>query len=95
VRIASDIDDNLVQDEYLLDRILRHEILAGVLDEDTIFDPKSLLIERSGGKVRNLMAHGLLDAQHFKSSRMRYVWWLILHLCYLGHLIVQSSTEGE
>ena len=93
--IASGIDDNLIQDEFLLDRVLRHERLTGVLNEDTIFDLKSLLIERSGGNVRNLMAHGLLDAQHFESSDMRYAWWLILRLCCLGHLYVQSSSEIE
>lgn len=93
--IASGINDNLIQDEYLLDRILRHERLAAFLGEDTIFDLKSVLIERAGGNVRNLLAHGLLDAQHFESADPKYAWWLTLRLCCLVYLSAKGNTEGE
>ncbi|MCL2927754.1 MAG: DUF4209 domain-containing protein [Trichodesmium sp. MAG_R01] len=61
-----------------------------MFDEDTLFDLKGLLVDRSGSNLRNLMAHGLLDDEDFSSPLMSYLWWVTLRLCYLPLLIYQQ-----
>lgn len=82
--ITSGLDNEHIQDEYSLQRILYGtyaQELEKIIGEDLLFDLQGLLIERFGSNLRNLVAHGLLDEQIFSSRRTVYLWWLVLRLC--------------
>ncbi|HRF97031.1 MAG TPA: DUF4209 domain-containing protein, partial [Aggregatilineales bacterium] len=70
-----------------LDAILSEAKLEEVLGENVVFDLRCLLIEKLGSNYRNDFAHGLLSDDGFSSYTAIYLWWLVLHLCYLGKKI--------
>jgi hypothetical protein len=78
-------DHQRIQDEYSLGRILHDDPFASKLEEivgkDILFDLQGLLVERWGLNLRNLIAHGLMDAEEFSISQVQYLWWLTLRLC--------------
>ena len=67
--------------------------ITSIFDEDTLFDLKGLLVERSGSNLRNRMAHGLINDNGFLHPLMSYLWWLTLRLCCLPILIHQQKVE--
>lgn len=94
--ITSGLDHDQIQDEYTLQRILyeyRKE-LEQILGEDILFDLQGLLVERFGSNLRNLVAHGLLDGQHFLYRQTLYLWWLTLRLCCLP-IYTSDQTADE
>jgi hypothetical protein len=82
--IASALDDSGIQEEIDLNRTLcwskYAEPLTKLLNEDLVFELRTLLVERFGANLRNDMAHGLLDHDSFYSPSSRYLWWLAFHL---------------
>jgi hypothetical protein len=82
--ISSGFDDDGIQDEYSLNRLLSasefSEPLSKALGEDFAFDLRGLLVERFGANLRNDMAHGLIDHDSFYSPQGCYLWWLTLRL---------------
>lgn len=81
--IVSGIDQDLIQDEYTLNKILyeRKNELTALMGADLVFDLQGLLIERFGSNFRNLVSHGLMEINQVTSSRALYLWWLTLRLC--------------
>jgi hypothetical protein len=81
--ITSGLDDDGIQEEYNLNRMLTtsqlREPLERVLGEDLVFDLRGLLVERFGANLRNDMAHGLISHDAFYSTAAYYLWWLTLH----------------
>jgi Domain of unknown function (DUF4209) len=51
---------------------------------------RSLLIEKGGPNLRNLLAHGLLDAPNCYSVEGFYTWWLVLKI-----VVATSPAIGE
>ena len=82
--IASALDDSGIQEEIDLNRTLcwskYTEPLSKMLNEDLVFELRSLLVERFGANLRNDMAHGLLDHDSFYSPSSCYLWWLAFRL---------------
>jgi hypothetical protein len=82
--ITSGLDDDGIQDEYNLNRMLtasEYRIpLAKILGEDFVFDLRGLLVERFGANLRNDMAHGLIDHDAFFSESGCYLWASTLKL---------------
>lgn len=80
--ITSGLDDDGIQDEYNLNRMLSasefSKPLEGVIGEDFVFDLRGLLVERFGTNLRNDLAHGLLNYNAFYSWSACYFWWLSL-----------------
>lgn len=98
--ITSGIDDDGIQDEFNLNKMLSAsdyaEPLAKFLGEDFVFDLRGLLVERFGSNLRNDMAHGLIDHDHFYSESGCYLWWISLRLYSLPVLATlrQSPDSG-
>jgi len=90
--VTSSLDDNGIQNEYDLKRLLNLPETASIFDENTLFDLKGMLVERAGSNLRNRMAHGLMSDEEFMSPFMSYIWWLTLRLCCLP-LIYQQEVE--
>ncbi len=80
--ITSGLDDEGIQDEYNLNRLLSASEysapLATVIGDDLVFDLRGLLVERFGSNLRNEMAHGLLNLNAFYSTSACYLWWIVL-----------------
>jgi hypothetical protein len=78
--ITSGLDDDGVQDEYNLNKMLSASEytvpLSQVIGEDFAFDLRGLLVERFGSNLRNDTAHGLLSHDNFYSIPGCYLWWL-------------------
>ena len=49
-----------------------------VLGEDFSYDLRSMLVERLGPNMRNLLSHGLLSSDALQSQDAVYLWWLLL-----------------
>jgi len=96
--ITSGIDSYGIQNEYDLNKTLAESEIMSIIPEDIVFDLRGLLIDgKSGGSnLRNAMAHGLIDYGTYNSStEVKYVWWLILNLCYLwktSSVITETET---
>lgn len=94
--ITSGLDQHGMQKEHDLNILLKHEKIGEILDKNTLFDLRTLLIEKAGHNFRNRLAHGLIRDDEFMSPMFSYVWWLILRLCCLPIIIhEQKSLESE
>lgn len=100
--ITSGLDDDGIQDEYNLNRMLSasefSKPLEGVIGEDFVFDLRGLLVERFGTNLRNDMAHGLISYNAFYSFFTCYLWWLSLRFYSwptFAKLTNKQASEGE
>lgn len=91
--LTSGISNHGIQTEHQLSTILYSQEIESIFDEDTLFDLKGLLIEKSGSNLRNRMSHGLINDNGFLSPLMSYLWWLTLRLCCLPILEHQQKVE--
>jgi hypothetical protein len=98
--ITSGLNDDGIQDEYNLNRMLSASEYSGplatILGESFVFDLRGLLVERFGANLRNDMAHGLIDHNAFFSESGCYLWWLTLRF-YSPQLVAafQQSTSND
>ena len=76
----------VIQDDYLLNKVLYSPDLKEVLTEDIILIIKGLLVERMGSNIRNEICHGLFDYSQFFQPQITYIWWLTLYLCLYAKL---------
>jgi hypothetical protein len=76
----------VIQDDYLLNKVLYSPDLKEVLTEDIILILKGLLVERMGANIRNEICHGLFDYSQFFQPQITYIWWLTLYLCLYAKL---------
>lgn len=74
------IDNNGVEDVWGLERILSTSTTQDILGEDFVFELRSLLVERLGQNIRNLIAHGLVSSNHFDKTTFFYLWWFLVKL---------------
>lgn len=84
-----DTDNGGVQDEYLLNVLLRDEDnkLKNIIGEDLLFDLTCLLNRKGfGHNLRNTVCHGFLNISDFSthSAPSIYLWWLAIRMCFLG-----------
>ena len=70
-----------VEELITLNAILDLPKLNETLDNDLIFNLKSIFTSKYGINIRNEVAHGIIDDKEFKSVYALYVWWFILKLC--------------
>lgn len=94
--IVSGLDQEGIQEEFDLNRLLRSsdtaEELEKVLGADLLFDLRGLLVERVGSNLRNVVAHGLLHAGQFNSVEVCYFWWITLKLCMSA--VYETNVDG-
>jgi len=90
------LDANGIEMEKGLSTLLDEEKLREVIDENLIFELKSLLANSFGFNLRNNIAHGLSDDATFHSSEALYFWRLCLHLVVNNsHLIEKGIEKNE
>ena len=73
--------DDGTQEEMELNGLLTHQKISTVIPAKVVFEMRSPLTEKSGPNLRNLLAHGMLNAASFQSAETIYAWWLMLMLC--------------
>ncbi|MEH7521337.1 DUF4209 domain-containing protein [Priestia megaterium] len=79
--IVSNLDKNGVQEEKNLNTLLYMPKLKELLGENLVFDLQSLLVEKFGYNLRNVMSHGLSNYNEFYSTATIYTWWIVLRIC--------------
>jgi hypothetical protein len=71
-----------IQDDYPITQVLELPHLKEILDEDTVFTLRTLLVEKGRGfNLRNEICHGLFKHDRFFAPEIFYLWWLTLYLC--------------
>jgi hypothetical protein len=93
--VTSSLSSEGIQEEYDLNVLLGMQELKQILGEDSLFDLQGILTSRFGFNFRNLMAHGLLEEQAFQSYSAVYVWWLLLRICCLPLIAMQSDVKEK
>jgi hypothetical protein len=89
--IPGSIDDAGIEEDWPLHRCLSHEKVQESLGADLVFELRSLLIEKGGPNLRNLLAHGLLDAPNCYSVEGFYTWWLVLKMTLATKVTVREA----
>lgn len=99
--ITSGLDNNLIQQDYTLGKILYMDELKQILGDDLVFDLQGLLVEPVGSNLRNLVSHGLLNQHDLNEQPSIYLWWLVIHLwalpivLYQNHISEQDASNTE
>lgn len=78
--VPRNIDANGVEDVWLLGRILDHEKLREILDEDMLYELRTLMAGRLGPNLRNSIAHGLVNESALNGEMGFYLWWVLVRL---------------
>lgn len=92
--ITSSLDSQGIQDDYDLGRLLyKIPKVEEMFGKDLLFDLQGLLVNRFGTNLRNLLAHGLLNAYSVTSLRTIYLWGIILRLCCYPTLIEEEAEN--
>lgn len=85
-------DPSGVQEEKSLGWLLEHPKALEIFGEGIIFDLRGILTESSGCNLRNHSAHGLASIGAFYRPECVYLWWLLLHLCLMGHQCIPDGN---
>ena len=96
--ITSSIDQEGIQQEYDLNRMLYMPIVKEIFGEDLVFHLQRLLVDPLGANLRNKMAHGMMSSGEFFSISVAYLYWLILRLVCLpviAYLREQAAQKAE
>jgi hypothetical protein len=80
--ITKSIDDAGIEEEWPLGKLLSAPELKTLLGEANIFALKSMLIEKSGPNLRNLLLHGLLTPRACRSVIGVFFWYLMIQLVF-------------
>ena len=92
---VSGIDDEGIQEEYDLNRLLYLPEMEKIFGKDLLFHLQGLLVEKEGANIRNRMAHGLMYPGDFHSAECVFLWALILRLCCLPSIPkIQGMKRG-
>jgi hypothetical protein len=97
--ITSSIDQEGIQKECDLNRMLYMPIVKEIFGDDLVFHLQRLLVDPLGANLRNRMAHGMMSSGEFFSIAVAYLYWLILQLVclpvitYLREQAAQKAQE--
>jgi len=78
--LARNISADGSEEVWSYERIFNHEVTTRTLGAPLVYELQSLLVERLGANLRNLVAHGLLSTDALRSETAFYLWWLLLRL---------------
>lgn len=81
--VVFNINEDGIQEYKTLNALLDLPIINDVIDEDIIFNLKSIFTSKYGMNMRNEISHGNFDDNDFSSMDALYAWWFILKLCYI------------
>lgn len=92
------IDGDKREDEKGLNRLLKHDIIRHVLDEDLLFEMEAMFCNPMGPNIRNHLAHGLIGYRECSSVSFVYAWWLVwrlLSMMHEHHTAQPNAPEGR
>jgi len=69
-----------IETEHGLSKLLEHERISEVLNDDLLFELKAILTDHIGSNFRNKVAHGLMESREGLTTHPIYLWWLCLKL---------------
>lgn len=93
--ITSGINSDGIQEEFDLNKLLGMPETAKIFHNNWLFGLKGTLTSKYGRNFRNLLAHGLLDYNHFLSYDAVYVWWLILKICCIPMVHQKENDDAS
>lgn len=93
--ITSTLESDGTQKERDLNALLWMPDMEKMFGSDMSFDLRGILIERFGFNLRNEFAHGLMPEGAFYQIGSVYLWWLMVRLCWVGFLMVQTPPEDD
>jgi hypothetical protein len=93
--VTSTMDSDGIQKERDLNQLLWLDEVEAIFGQDILFDLRGILIERFGCNLRNELAHGLMSEGAFYTAEAPYMWWLIIHLCFIGHIAIKREETGR
>lgn len=79
----TNVDANGIEEAWGLERILAHAKISEIFGAALVFELRSLLVERLGSNLRNLLAHGLVSPGALNADAGLYLWWIFLRLAAL------------
>ena len=82
-----------IQSDWTLGKCLDHSEIEIELGSDIVWMLRCLLTDKMGVNGRNLMAHGLMEEDHFYTSDVIYFYWLFIHILSLP--IVRALCEAN
>jgi hypothetical protein len=82
--VTSTLMPDQVQEERDINFFLWLPECSEIFGPDIVFDLRGMLIERFGFNMRNESAHGLMGEREFFQYSSVYIWWLFIHLCWIG-----------
>lgn len=82
--ITTSIDEEGIQEEWPLGRVLGTPELEGIITPLLVFEFRGLLVAKGGANLRNRMSHGMMAPGEFNTSPALYLWWLLLRVCLIG-----------
>lgn len=93
--IASNIDEEGIQEEWPLGRVLATPKLEQILTPLLVFELRGLLVEKGGANLRNRMAHGMMAPSDFNTAPVLYLCWLLLRICIVGTPAYSAFRQSE
>ena len=93
--ITSSLDEEMIQEEYNINRTLKMKETEEIFGEDLVFDMRGLMVEKYGSNLRNRLAHGLMHIGEFSTHQCAYLWWTALRLCLLPIIKVNSVKPNK
>ncbi|MGI4953974.1 MAG: DUF4209 domain-containing protein [Janthinobacterium lividum] len=91
--IAASIDQDGIQSDWPLGRLLSTSEIRKVLPETLIFELRTLLIYKGSSNIRNMLCHGLMSSAAFATANVFYLWWIILKIALHGTPNFQEWTD--
>jgi hypothetical protein len=92
--VTSTLMPDQVQQERDINQLLWLPECSEIFGPDIVFDLRGMLIERFGFNMRNESAHGLMGESEFYQYSSVYIWWLFIHLCWIGASAAMISSES-
>lgn len=93
--ITSKMSSEGIQEDIDLNKLLWMDEVEDIFGPDILFDLRGILIERFGCNLRNELAHGLMPEGAFYTIEAPYLWWLVMHLLYLGHIKLTREEDVD
>lgn len=84
-----------VQAEKDLKQLMAMPEFEQIFGSDIAFDMRGILIDHFGHNLRNRLAHGLLPEGGFYQPASEYLWWLTIHLCWLGFCVIEKPIGPQ
>ena len=83
------------QHEHDLNKLISMKEASVVLGEDLQLDLAASLAHGFGSNVRNYVAHGLFEDDHYRSAEVIYIWWQALRLALLPQVMFPLPSEAS